>query len=225
MVDLQKFSHTVFAAAEELGLHLDSDKVEKLAEHFSLLCEQNRQFNLTRITDPVDAAVKLYADSLAPLAWARQANVTVRKCLDIGTGAGFPAVPLAVASPAWKVTAIDATGKKARFVQQCADTLSIDNLAARHLRAGGKNDLGRFDLVVFKAVGNLSRCLSFAERLVARDAHLLVFKGRNLTREELDEGQQTAERIGMQTWDTVDYELTCGDEILEPTLVVYRRMG
>ncbi len=225
MVDLQKFSRALVAATEELGLHLDDDKVEKLAEHFSLLCEQNRQFNLTRITDPVDAAVKLYADSLAPLAWARQANVTVPKCLDIGTGAGFPAVPLAVASPAWQVTAIDATGKKARFVQQCAETLSIDNLTARHLRAGGKNDLGRFDLVVFKAVGNLARCLSFAERLVARDGHLLVFKGRNLTREELDEGQQTAERIGMQTWDTVDYELTCGDEILEPTLVVYRRMG
>ena len=98
--------------------------------------------NLTRITRPAEAAVRLYADSLAVLSWARQSgNETgVRTVLDIGTGAGFPAVPLAVAAPDWRITAIEATNKKAAFVEQSARRVGAENLRVilRHETPSGR---------------------------------------------------------------------------------------
>ena len=218
------FIETLCAACAELGLLDNSEHAERLADHFELVIETNRQFNLTRLTDPVEAAVKLYADSLAAVAWAEEAGIDVRRCLDVGTGAGFPAVPVAVHRPGWQVTAIDSTGKKARFVQECAEQLTIPNLRAEHARAGQWRPQQRFGLVLFKAVGKLALCVAQASKLVNREGYVVVYKGPQLTREELDAGQEAAERAGMQTWDTIDYTLTAGEETLEHTLVVYRRV-
>ena len=219
-----RFASTLTACAEDLGISLTDEQAERLWTHFERMAEANRQFNLTGITDPADAAAKLYADSLAPLAWVQDNSARVRSCLDVGTGAGFPAVPLAVTRPAWSVTAIDSTGKKATFVKQCAEAIPIANLHALQARAGEWKPSKTFDLVVFKALGALAKCLSAATHLVARDGYVIVFKGPNLSRRELDDGQLHAERMGLQTWDVCDYDLPLGDETLKHTLVVYRRV-
>jgi 16S rRNA (guanine527-N7)-methyltransferase len=224
MTALAPFIVALQAACADLGLPDSEAHATRLADHFELVLTTNRQFNLTRVTDPREAAVKLYADSLAVIAWAEDTGAEVRRCLDVGTGAGFPAVPVAVYRPTWSVTAIDSTGKKTRFVQQCATQLGITNLRTEHARAGEWRPEQRFQLILYKAVGKLPLCVRASARLVARGGYVVVYKGPGLTRAELDDGQEEAERTGLQTWDTFDYTLRCGDEVLEHTLVVYRQV-
>ncbi len=219
------FTRTLAGAAAELGLASEPSLLDRAADHFALVLEVNQQFNLTRIVDATEAAAKLYGDSLAALAWVDGEGAQVRRCLDIGTGAGFPAVPIAIWRPAWQVTAVDSTGKKARFIRECAASLGIDNLTAKHARAGQQKPARPFDLVLMKAVGTLERALSCTRGTVRRDGYVIVYKGPGLTRAELDAGQEQAEGLGMQTWDTFDYDLSCGAERLEHSLVIYRRVS
>ena len=221
--DKERFIKALQIAASDLGVSLAEDESAMLWRHFGLVREANETFNLTRITDPEEAAVKLYADSLAPAAWADRAEISVGRCLDVGTGAGFPSVPLAVCRPLWSVTAIDSTGKKARFVESSAGELGISNISVSHARAGEWNANRRFDLVTFKAVGPIARCLSVIGRLVASMGCVVVFKGPGLTTDELDAGESQAESMGMHTWDTMDYQLHVGDDMVQNTLVAYRR--
>jgi len=217
--------HQAFGAAvAALPVVVSDAQRTQLFRHYERLLTANAQFNLTRITEPADAAVKLYADSLAPLAWVRTANARITRVLDVGTGGGFPAVPLAVGMPAWKVVALDSTGKKTRFLESSASEIGLRNLQVVHARAGEWKHPQPFQLVLFKAVGTIARCLQCVRGLVARDGFAVVFKGRNLSREELEAGQAQAEILGMQTWDTFDYELPLREETLAHTLVIYRRM-
>lgn len=223
MPDSAAFREALEQAVSALGITLADAAAATMEAHFARVVETNKLFNLTRITKPAAAAVKLYADSLAPLAWLAEQNIAVRTVLDIGTGAGFPAAPLAIARPDWRVTAIDSTGKKARFVADCAAEMPIANLRAEHARAGEWKPSHLFDLVLLKAVGDLAKCLAIAGGTLARQGHVIIFKGRGLSREELDAGQKKAESLGLQTWDCVDYDLPLGEETLEHTLVIYRK--
>ena len=225
MNNRERFVSTLLAGTESLGVPLTDEQVARMWAHYSRVLETNRRFNLTRITDPAEAGAKLYADSLAPFAWARENNARLQTCLDIGTGAGIPAVPLAIARPKWRITAIDSTGKKADFVRQCAKEMSIRNLCAIQARAGQWKPPGMFDLVVLKAIGLLAQCLAYTKGLVARAGFVVVFKGPSLSREELDRGNVRAEQIGLQSCDAFAYDLPLRDETLEHTLIVYRRVA
>jgi len=134
------FSTALTNAAGALGLRLEEHHLARMWRHFELVVEANRRFNLTRITAPADAALKHYADSLALLATRWVDSDRPLSVLDVGTGAGFPAVPLAIVCERWGVMAIDGTGKKARFVAEAAAVLGLANLEARHTRAA---DLAR----------------------------------------------------------------------------------
>ena len=114
--DRQAFEEALLAACSAIRLSLTEPQRELMLAHYRRVVEANRHFNLTRITSPADAAVKHYVDSLTLMAspWVEaDRSLTV---VDVGTGAGFPAVPLAIMCPQWQILAIDGTGKKARFV-------------------------------------------------------------------------------------------------------------
>ena len=126
------FTSTLIQALDRWDLSVTPTQLEQLCAHFAAVIEANRVMNLTRITEPVEAAIKHYADSLALLLWVREDRIDVESILDIGTGAGFPAVPLAVLKPLWDITAIDGTRKKIRFLQEAAADLRLSNVKAAH---------------------------------------------------------------------------------------------
>lgn len=198
MTDREVFEAALAEAVGAMGLGLGEGDCARMWQHFALMVEANRHFNLTRITDPAGAALKHYADSLTLLAtgWAkREAATTV---LDVGTGAGFPAVPLAIACPNWLVTAIDGTGKKARFVADAAAALGLANLNARHARAA---ELARqrepgFDLVLMRAVAKLAPGFEEVHALVKAGGAVVFYKSGTLPEDEWAAGTAQARRRG-----------------------------
>lgn len=170
------FDAALRRALSGLGVAIDDEQVARLRAHFDAMVETNRTMNLTRITDPAEAAVRHYADSLALLAWARDRGVTVGFVLDVGTGAGFPAIPLAVMRPGWSVTAIDGSGKKIEFVERVGKTIGLTNLHAVHEHSSQWRTSERFDVVLFRALAAFPKAIDRTASFVAPDGRLVAYR-------------------------------------------------
>jgi len=127
---------------------LPPGKLEKLLAFGTLLAEKARLFNLTRLTAPADMAVQHFLDTDH---LARVLDPKLKTVLDIGTGAGVPGIPLAVMRPGIKVTLIDSTGKKARFVREAIAALGLRNARALQARAEEHLHRNRYDAAVLRA--------------------------------------------------------------------------
>jgi len=207
MTASEEFTTTLRESLDRLGIVAGPDRLATLGAHFQMVLKANRRFNLTRITVPGEAAALLYADSAAALGWAICAEAGITTVLDVGTGAGFPAVPLAVLAPAWRVTALEATGKKARFVQQTARRLGINNLQALHAHSDHWTSGRTFDLVTFKAIGRLDACVTAGRRYLASGGCIIVYKTASISPDELRLGRQAAERLRLEVPPPFEYEL------------------
>ncbi len=222
--DLETFDRTLVAALKRWDLPITPDRLDQLRSHFEAVIEANRTMNLTRITDPSEAAIKHYADSLALLLLTRVEKIEVGEVLDIGTGAGFPSVPLAVMRPDWEVTAVDATGKKVDFLKRTASTLGLTNLHLQHAHSEHWRPGRRFQVVVMRAVAPLAKCLRQAAGHVARGGRLVAYKTAPLGEEELDEAAALLPRLRLRSREPYQYHLVLGDEALRRALHVYRKV-
>ena len=216
-----RFDYALGTALGTMKIALADAQRSQLLRHYQLVLDANRRFNLTRISEPEDFAVTLHADSLALVAWARDSGHTISRILDIGTGAGLPAVPLAIALPDSYVTAIDGTGKKARFVKEVAAALRLGNLDVRHDRAESWHERERFDVVTLKAIGPLDRCLGFAARHVTRGGWVVVYKTMSVTDTERTDGLAAAKERGFDAPCVYEYKLTLRDATLLRALWVH----
>jgi 16S rRNA (guanine527-N7)-methyltransferase len=161
------------AGALELGVTLDPGQVAQLMTLLGELRQWNERFNLTAIRDPAEMVTKHLLDSLSVQPWLRGERIA-----DVGTGAGFPGLPLAVVNPARRFALIESTGKKARFVQHAAARLGLANVEVVSARAESFRPRQPFDCVVCRAVGKLADFVRFAGHLCARDGRLLAMKGQ-----------------------------------------------
>ena len=203
-----EFDAALVQALARIGVSLATDTVDALWRHFELVAEANRRVNLTRITDPAEAAVKHCADSLAVLPWAERHRPGTRFVLDVGTGAGFPAIPLAIARPAWQLTAIDATAKKARAVQGFAACLGLGNVRAVHARLPQWGPPEQTDLVLFRATAQTAACLEAVRKSRARVGAVVCYKTASMPPEEVLDMQAWCRRHGWAALPRWDYALT-----------------
>ncbi len=154
---------------EELHIVLSEEQINQFIRYYEMLVEKNKVMNLTAITEFDEVIEKHFLDSLSLIkVYDLTKEVSV---LDMGTGAGFPGIPLKIAFPELKVTLVDSLNKRILFLQEVIDTLQLKNIDALHARAEelGKNKSYReqFDLVVSRAVANLASlgeyCIPFAK--------------------------------------------------------------
>jgi 16S rRNA (guanine527-N7)-methyltransferase len=225
---LDAFNEALTTALARWGLSIEPDRLHRLRAHFEAVVKANRTMNLTRITDPVEAAVKHYADSLAPLLWVEKRGITVRTVLDVGTGAGFPAVPLAVMRPDWSVTAIDATRKKIDFLRQTHAHSEHWRPAAvsRQLSAISRQpaDIG-FDLVVFRALTSLAKSLEQTSGYVAQGGRLVAYKTASMDPAEREAADRAAVKLHLRLDERFAYILELESEKLNRVLFVYCKLG
>jgi 16S rRNA (guanine527-N7)-methyltransferase len=219
------FRTTLETALVSLGVSLTDEAFNQLVTHYISVVDLNRSLNLTRITAPDEAAVKHYADSLVLVAALPEIGVEVHRVLDVGTGAGFPAVPLAVARPDWAVTAIDATAKKTRAVELFARQLGLPNLDVQHARCEDFAAAGRaFDLICFRAVGAIDQCLRMGRRLLNAGGAVVCWKTADLKPEELRVAGREARKLGFTPLQQFCYEIVGLDRPRRLQLVWSRLM-
>jgi len=160
--------------ARAMGVPLTDTQAGKLITLVAELIEWNGRFNLTAITEPPDIVRKHLLDSLAI-----QPFLHGKRVADVGTGAGFPGLPLAVVNPDREFALIDSIGKKVKFVEHAAARLGLHNVTAVNARAEAWVPPKPFDTVVSRALGKASDFIRVAGHLVAHDGRLLAMKGRS----------------------------------------------
>jgi 16S rRNA (guanine527-N7)-methyltransferase len=172
MTDINE-SQLLAEGAAALGLTLDPPTVSTLLRLVDELEAGNAQFNLTAIRDRPSMLRKHVLDSLSLQSYLRGERLA-----DVGTGAGFPGLPLAILNPARHFSLIEATGKKARFVTQTAERLGCNNALVVHSRAETYRPLVLFDTVMARALSSLADFIGYAGHLVAPQGRLLAMKGK-----------------------------------------------
>ncbi len=190
-------SLTVFnAGLRQLGLTLSDTQFEQFLLYRAELLDWNTRMNLTAITNPDEVLLKHFLDSLTLLAVIDKPRL---RLLDIGTGAGFPGLPLKIVRPQWSVTLLEATGKKVTFLNHIIEVLQLEDVVAMHGRAEelAHNPAWRatFDVVTARAVAAIPTLLEYAAPY-CRVGGLIIFPKKGDISDELTQGKHAAKVVG-----------------------------
>lgn len=195
------------------NITLSDEKIEMFDKYASLLVEWNAKFNLTAIKDPDGIVVKHFVDSLAVLS----ENKLEGSLIDVGTGAGFPGLPLLIASDNLNVTFLDSTGKKIKFIETVLDELGLfaDTFNARAEEAA-KDDYLRenFDFATARAVSNLRDLSEYCLPFVKVGGKFISMKSAK-TDEEIKDAKEAIKVLGGEIEKINSFELAdCGERTL-----------
>lgn len=189
------FAEILAARGAEAQLSFTEEQLAQFTRYYELLVETNKVMNLTAITEPEEVAVKHMVDSLL----AYEDGMQGKTLVDVGTGAGFPGVPLKIYCPSLKVTLVDSLGKRLRFLQQVIDELGLKGIRCEHLRA---EDAGRskkhreqYDYVTARAVARLSVLSEYCLPLAKKGGQFIALKGSRFA-EEIEEGEAAVKILG-----------------------------
>lgn len=159
-----------------MQIDLSPDVQAKLLAYLDLLAKWNRTYNLTAVRDPADMVSRHLLDSLAVLPFVHGNTLA-----DLGSGAGLPGVPLAIARPGLAVTLVESNGKKARFLREAARSLPLVNVRVAQARV--QDATGSFDTVTARAFASLADMLTWGGHLLAPAGRWLALKGHADTAE------------------------------------------
>jgi len=179
-IESKHWRQYLIRGAEEMGLTLSDEAAASMALHARELLIWNRRTNLTRLTDPERIAEKHYLDSILPMRWISD----TARILDVGSGGGFPGIPLKIVIPFSSVLLVDGARKKVTFMNHVLRILQLDNIHARHMRAESMDRQavdcppGGFTVIISRALTSLERFVSMALPLLADDGMIIALKGR-----------------------------------------------
>lgn len=183
-------------ACGKVGFELNENQINQFAKYYELLIDWNSKINLTRITEPEEVAIKHFADSLTLLNFYDIPENA--KVIDVGTGAGFPGIPLKIARPDIQLTLLDSLNKRLVFLKDVCDTIGIDAEIV-HARAeeGGRNPQYRemYDVAVSRAVARLNVLSEYCIPYVKLKGAFVAMKGPDMT-EEIKEAEKAVSLLG-----------------------------
>ncbi|HEX2492685.1 MAG TPA: 16S rRNA (guanine(527)-N(7))-methyltransferase RsmG [Steroidobacter sp.] len=168
----------LITGAAEFGILLSDSDAARMLRLLDELDDWNQRMNLTAIRERAQQITKHLLDSLSI-----QPHLHGLRIADVGTGAGFPGLPLAIVNPQRRFTLIDSTAKKLKFVEHAGQLLDLSNVETVHARAENFRPNERFDCVLSRAVGPVSTFVEWAGRLCVGGGRLLAMKGRHPTQE------------------------------------------
>ena len=199
------------------ALNLPVEGIPALVRYGDLLIETNKVMNLTAITDPEDVATLHFLDSAALLTLESFSGKSV---VDVGTGAGFPGLPLRVLEPSIRLTLLDALQKRISFLQSVCDDLGLDDVACVHGRAEEFAQAHResFDLVTSRAVADLQLLSELCLPLVKPGGAFLAMKSVECG-PELERAARAIELLGGRVERTADYQIP-GTEVVHRLVII-----
>ena len=194
------------------NIQFNDVQLEQFNKFYNMVIEWNKKFNLTAIIDPKDFAIKHIIDSIS--IWNDEKFSNVETMIDVGTGAGFPGIPLKIYKPHIKITLLDSLTKRVNFLTAVIDELSITNAVAIHSRAedAAHNPKFRanFDIATSRAVAKLNILAEYCMPFVKIGGYFVALKGSNLA-DELTESSRAIKILGGDEVEVIELELPNGD--------------
>ncbi len=202
---------------EKNGIKLDKNQEKQFKTYFSLLVETNKRMNLTAITEEKDVVVKHFLDSVLPAQYLPQNS----KVIDVGSGAGFPAIPLKIVRPDLQICMVDSLNKRIGFLNEIIVALNLKNTEAVHARAEDFCQKHResFDVAVARAVAETNTLVEYLLPLIKIGGVALIYKSTKLD-EELSNAQNAIKILGGRIENVVDFTL---EEELERKILIVRK--
>ena len=204
------------------GISLSQAQLQQFGRYYDLMTETNKVMNLTALTSPQDVAVKHYIDSLLCYDAVLMKGKTV---IDVGTGAGFPGIPLKIFDPSIQIVLLDSLAKRMRFLQDAVEKLGLSAVRFEHKRA---EDAGRdtsmracYDVAVSRAVAKLSVLAEFCLPLVKKGGFFIALKGSKY-KEEIEEAKKAISVLGGKLVSAREEKLPGLDEIR--AIIVIRKI-
>lgn len=186
---------------EEFGLSID--KISKFERYLDLLLEWNEKFNLTAITDKDEIEEKHFIDSIELIKYF---DVKNKSLLDVGSGAGFPGIPLAIVEPTLKITLLESNGKRVRFLNEVKKELKLDNVEIIQGRAEELGTREKYDIVTARAVKELNILLEICFYLVKVGGYFIAYKSSGVD-EEISNAKKAFKALQIDEYKKFDYNL------------------
>lgn len=209
----------------ELEIALTDQQLEQFYRYYELLVEWNKVMNLTAITEMEDVVTKHFVDSLSLVKAVKDLETAEYRVLDLGTGAGFPGIPLKIAFPNLQITLLDSLNKRIKFLNEVISQLGLRKIEAIHGRA---EDYGRdkeyretYDFCVSRAVANLATLSEYCMPYVKIGGVFVPYKSGKLE-EELVQAKGAVKLLGGKVEDVIAFTLPKADA--DRTFVVIRKM-
>ena len=205
------------------GIEISSDEAEKFDRLYELLIDWNSRMNLTSITDRKDVIIKHFVDSIAIMNYCDLDDGF--SVIDVGTGAGFPGLPLKILLPDLKLTMLDSVNKKLNFVREAVSELSMTGVEVIHGRAEDiaheKKHRGKYDFCVSRAVARLNVLSELCIPFVKLDGSFISYKGSDVD-EEINNSIKAVDQLGGSIEDIINYPLAGTD--MERTIVIIQKI-
>ena len=206
---------------KEFNIEISEEQIEKFNKYMSFLLEWNEKINLTAITQPEDVKLKHFIDSLTALKYIKDND----KIIDIGTGAGFPGIPIKIMRENTDITLLDSINKRINFLNIVIENLKLKNIQALHGRAEeiARNKLYRekYDIAISRAVANLSTLSEYMLPFVRVGGKCICMKGANVNK-ELEEAQNAIKELGGEIEKVDNFYLSNKDN--ERNIVVIKKV-
>ena len=195
-------------ALRELEVNYDEEKIDKLIRYYEMLIEKNKVLNLTAITEFKDVMIKHFADSLSILKFIDIKEGS--EIIDIGTGAGFPGIPLKIFLPDVKFLLVDSVNKKLNFIRDVIEDLQLENIEVLHARAeelGHDGDFReKYDFVFSRAVANLSTLSEYTLPFVKKNGYFVSYKAA-IVNDEVKNAENAIKILGGKIENQVKFNL------------------
>lgn len=194
-MNFESFDKEIEKYFNEMKLVVLQEKKEKLYRFMELLIEKNKELNLTAITEEKEIIIKHFIDSIVINKYVEKTN----KIIDIGTGAGFPGIPLKIMNEENEFILLDSLNKRINFITEVIEKMSLKKIEAVHMRAeeAGQNNKYRekFDIATSRAVSKLNVLAEYMLPLVKIDGKCICMKGPNVE-EEIEEANKAIQVLG-----------------------------
>ena len=179
----EEFSEKIKEYMNKINIEISDKQIEKFFDYMNLLLEWNEKINLTAITEPEDIILKHFVDCATILKFIKDED----KIIDIGTGAGFPGIPLKILNEKLDITLMDSLNKRINFLNEIINKLDLKNIVAIHARAEelarNKGYREKFDIATSRAVANLSTLSEYMLPFVKKNGMVISMKGSNIEEE------------------------------------------